>query len=61
MTAAHLFFALLTRAYILVAIRLEEGELPEIHPEHAGYRQRVPMLIPPHPRARPVTPVEEGF
>ncbi|MEZ0471466.1 methanethiol S-methyltransferase [Luteimonas salinilitoris] len=46
MTVAHLVFALLTTAYILVAIQLEERDLIKAHPEYSGYRQRVPMLIP---------------
>jgi protein-S-isoprenylcysteine O-methyltransferase Ste14 len=47
MTAAHLVFALLTTAYILVAIQLEEHDLLTAHGEsYAAYRRRVPMLIP---------------
>ena len=47
MTAAHLVFALLTTAYILIAIQLEERDLLAAHGEsYATYRQRVPMLIP---------------
>lgn len=50
MSAAHLLFALLTTAYILVAIRLEERDLVAAHPEYARYRERVPMLVPRLPR-----------
>jgi methanethiol S-methyltransferase len=46
MTGAHLFFAVMTTAYILVAIRLEERDLTDAHPEYAAYRARTPMLVP---------------
>ncbi len=46
MTVAHLVFAIMTTAYILVAIRFEEHDLITEHPEYADYRRRVPMLIP---------------
>ncbi len=53
MTSAHLVFAAALTAYILAAIRWEERDLAEAHPEYAGYRRRVPMLIPrwPNPAA----------
>ena len=46
MTATHLLFAVMTTAYILIAIRLEEHDLVNALPEYAEYRRRVPMLIP---------------
>ena len=47
MTIAHLLFALLTTAYILIAIQLEERDLLVAHGQtYAEYRRRVPMLIP---------------
>jgi protein-S-isoprenylcysteine O-methyltransferase Ste14 len=46
MTATHLFFALMTTAYILIAIQLEERDLMKVHPEYADYREHVPMLVP---------------
>lgn len=54
MTAAHFLFAGLTTAYILLALRLEERDLADMHPEYEEYRRRVPMLVPrvQAPRAR---------
>ena len=46
MTVTHLLFAVMTTAYILIAIRLEERDLMREHPEYAAYRAKVPMLIP---------------
>jgi protein-S-isoprenylcysteine O-methyltransferase Ste14 len=54
MTLTHLMFALVTTAYILVAIRLEERDLAAIHPEYREYRRRVPMLNPLARRPAPV-------
>lgn len=52
MTITHLLFALVTTAYILVAIQLEERDLARAHPEYAAYRRSVPMLVPALRRAR---------
>jgi protein-S-isoprenylcysteine O-methyltransferase Ste14 len=46
MTVTHLFFAIVTTSYILVAIQLEERDLSRIHPEYEEYRKQVPMLVP---------------
>jgi protein-S-isoprenylcysteine O-methyltransferase Ste14 len=46
MTVTHLFFAAVTTAYIVVAIRFEERDLMREHPEYAEYRRHVPMLVP---------------
>ena len=47
MTVAHLFFAVMTTAYILLAIRFEEADLVSAHGEkYRRYRKQVPMLIP---------------
>lgn len=46
MTATHLFFAVGTTLYILIAVRFEERDLVAVHPEYAAYRRSVPMLVP---------------
>jgi methanethiol S-methyltransferase len=59
MTLAHLLFAALTTAYILIAIQLEERDLVRAHPEYESYRQRVPMLLP-RLRRKPAAPVGDA-
>jgi methanethiol S-methyltransferase len=46
MTVAHLLFAMVTSAYILLAIGWEERDLMDAHPEYQAYREDVPMLVP---------------
>src|SRR4051812_39012092 len=46
MSAAHLFFTVMTTGYILVGIYLEERDLQDAHPEYADYRRSTPMLVP---------------
>ena len=50
MTVAHLVFAVMTTAYILVAIQFEERDLITLHgKDYVRYRREVPMLIPRAP------------
>lgn len=53
---SHLVFALLTTAYILVAIRWEERDMAYAYPEYAAYRKRVGTLVPRLPARTAVKP-----
>jgi protein-S-isoprenylcysteine O-methyltransferase Ste14 len=47
MTVGHLFFAIMTTAYILVAVRLEERDLTTmLGDQYRGYQKSVSMLTP---------------
>jgi methanethiol S-methyltransferase len=47
MTAAHLFFAIMTTAYILVAIQLEERDLiKQFGARYQAYKESAAMLVP---------------
>jgi len=46
MTIAHLVFALMTTAYIFIAILLEEKDLSDAHEEYVQYKEEVPMIFP---------------
>jgi protein-S-isoprenylcysteine O-methyltransferase Ste14 len=52
MSQGHLLFAVVTTAYILIAIQIEERTLMAIHGEdYRRYRERVSMIIPMPPKS----------
>ena len=52
MSAGHLFFAVMTTGYIVIALQLEEHDLKAALGEpYRDYQQRVPMLLPLGKRA----------
>jgi methanethiol S-methyltransferase len=47
MTLGHLFFALVTTVYILIAIRIEEHDLVAVHgARYEQYQKQVSMILP---------------
>lgn len=47
MTVSHLFFSIMTTAYILVAIQFEEKDLIREHgKKYINYRKAIPMILP---------------
>lgn len=61
MTVTHLFFAVMTTAYILFAILLEERDLVDIHGAlYEDYRKRVPKFFPRIRRGKPGTQPSAG-
>ncbi|GMW01433.1 MAG: membrane protein [Candidatus Hydrogenedentota bacterium] len=53
MTLAHLIFAVMTTAYILIAIQFEEKDLVTFHgQDYVEYRKATPMLIPKAKRTK---------
>ena len=61
MSASHLFFAVITTTYILVAITLEERDLEQaLGMDYTRYKNEVPKLIPRLP-SRQATPIDSGI
>lgn len=61
MTLGHLLAAVAITGYILIAIRFEERDLLDAHgADYAGYRERVPMLVPRMGRAARTVALDEN-
>jgi len=59
MTATHLFFAVMTSTYILLAIRWEEKDLVDLFgAKYLEYRSSVPMIVPSAKPYETLTPRE---
>ena len=53
LTVAHVFFALVTTAYILIAIQFEEHDLISVFGDtYRNYQKRVSMILPWIPNTR---------
>lgn len=60
MTAAHLFFAIMTTGYMLVAIQFEENDLIKTFGDkYRAYKKSAPMLIPMVKGFRAKQPVDD--